>query len=75
MWERVDPPGAVTDRWEREDGTAVVWVRETADGRWAVTLDRLEQASEGPEYRRETLPDREAALDCAAAWRGTDGTA
>lgn len=58
--------------WERADGHAVVVVRETAGGDWAVTLDRLEQAPEGPAYRRETLSDREAALELAAEWREAD---
>lgn len=57
------------DGWRRADGTAVLTLRETADGRWAVTLDRLEQAPEGPAYRRETLDSREAAAALAADWR------
>lgn len=71
MWERVTE-GTGDERWEREDGTAAVWVRETADGRWAVTLDRLEQAPEGPAYRRATVDDRQSALERARAWRGDD---
>lgn len=55
--------------WERSDRYAQVVVRETATGSWAVTLDRLEQAPEGQHYRRETVPDRETALERAAAWR------
>lgn len=60
---------ATRREWERADGYAVVVVRETATGDWAVTLDRLEQAPEGPAYRRESRGDREAALDLAATWR------
>lgn len=56
-------------RWERADGYAEVSVRRTADGRWAVALDRLEQAPEGPAYRRETVADADAARDLAAEWR------
>ncbi|WP_254545671.1 DUF7543 family protein [Halomarina pelagica] len=58
-----------TTRWTREDGTVVVALRETADTRWAVTLDRLEQAPEGPGYERETVPTRADALAVAARWR------
>ncbi|MFC6837627.1 DUF7543 family protein [Halomarina ordinaria] len=58
-----------TTRFTRSDGTVVVSVRETADTRWAVTLDRLEQAPEGPAYERETVATREAALEVAARWR------
>lgn len=67
-WTQVtdDPDRA---RWERADGYAEVSVRRTADGRWAVALDRLEQAPEGPTYRRETVADEEAARDLAAEWR------
>jgi len=36
--------------WEREDGYAVVRMRQTARGDWAVTFDRLEQADEGSAY-------------------------
>lgn len=57
------------DEWTREDGTAIVTLRETADARWAVTLDRLEQAPEGPGYDRETVPTREEALTVAERWR------
>lgn len=56
-------------RWERDDGYAAVTVRRTADGQWAVALDRLEQAPDGPTYRRETLAEEAAARDLAAAWR------
>jgi hypothetical protein len=67
-WTQVadDPERA---RWERADGLAEVSVRRTADGRWAVALDRLEQAPEGPTYRRETVADEDAAREIAAEWR------
>ncbi|WP_438268322.1 DUF7543 family protein [Halomarina halobia] len=58
-----------TTRWTRADGTVVVSLRETADTRWAVTLDRLEQAPEGSGYERETVPTREDALAVAARQR------
>lgn len=66
-WERDERRDG--DRWTRSDGNAVVVVRETATGEWAVTVDRLEQAPEGSAYERATVPTREAALDRAAAWR------
>jgi hypothetical protein len=72
-----DPEDADSDRveWERSDRYARVALRETATGSWAVTLDRLSQAPEGQYYHRETLPDRERALEQAAAWREeNDGT-
>lgn len=58
-------------RWERADGTAIVVARVTATGAWAVTLDRLEQAPEGPTYERTTVDSREAALELAERWRET----
>jgi hypothetical protein len=69
------PTDAETTRreWERADGYAVVIVRETATGEWAVSLDRLEQAPGGPTYRRESRADREAALELAATWREANG--
>lgn len=56
-------------RWERDDGLAVLTLRETATGDWAVTLDVLEQADDGPEYVRWTLDDEETALERAADLR------
>lgn len=56
-------------RWERSDGYAILSARATATGEWAVSLDRLEQAPEGPDYDHETVTDREAALDLARRWR------
>lgn len=64
--ERTDGP---TTEWERRDGTATVRVRERPDGRYVVRLDRLTQAPEGPAYRHAVVPDREAALERARAWR------
>lgn len=55
--------------WERSDGYARVTVRETATGAWAVVVDRLEQAADGPAYRRETTADRDEAVTLAARWR------
>lgn len=72
-----DPDSAAADRvaWERADRYARVILRETATGAWAVTLDRLAQAPEGQYYHRETLADREQALELAATWREeNDGT-
>jgi hypothetical protein len=83
-WHVVDgdptDPSAARVAWEREDRFARVVVRRTATDAWAVTLDRLQQAPEGQAYRRETVADRETALDRAATWReeqagDTDGTA
>lgn len=54
--------------WERHDRFARVVVRRTAAGGWAVTLDALEQAPEGPAYERETHATREAAVERARAW-------
>jgi len=48
--------------WEREDGHAVVRLRQTARGDWAVTYDRLEQAAEGPAYERVEVGSEDAAL-------------
>ncbi|WP_276258233.1 DUF7543 family protein [Haloglomus litoreum] len=66
-----DPDSADSSRveWERGDRYARVVLRRTATGAWAVTLDRLAQAPEGQHYHRETLDDRERALELAATWR------
>lgn len=66
-----DPDDAESSRveWERGDRYARVVLRETATGSWAVTLDRLAQAPEGQYYHRETLEDRERAVEQATAWR------
>ncbi|QLC33996.1 hypothetical protein EFA46_007190 [Halarchaeum sp. CBA1220] len=60
------------ERWEREDGHAVVWVRETATGDWAVTYDRLRQAPEGSAYRHRTVATEADARSLAAEWRGVE---
>lgn len=67
-WERVET-NAAGDEWEREDGYATIRIRDLTDGGVAVRLDRLMQAPEGSAYRRETVPDREAAESLAAEWR------
>lgn len=66
-WDRTHD-GAERVEWERDDGYARVVARETASGRWAVSLDRLAQAPEGETYVHETAPDRDAALDLAETW-------
>lgn len=48
--------------WERADGHAVVRLRQTARGDWAVTYDRLEQADEGSAYERVEVGSEDAAL-------------
>jgi hypothetical protein len=55
--------------WERGDRFVRVVCRETAGGEWAVTLDALEQATEGQAYERVTHPTREAAEARATEWR------
>ncbi|ERH13502.1 MAG: hypothetical protein J07HB67_02542 [halophilic archaeon J07HB67] len=74
-WERTETTTNVTE-WERTDRMATVRIRERPDGRFVVRVDRLQQAPEGPAYRRETAADREAAETVAAelraAFRGPD---
>jgi len=48
--------------WECEDGYAVIRLRQTARGAWAVTYDRLEQAPEGSAYERVTVDSEDVAL-------------
>jgi len=48
--------------WERADGNAVIRLRQTARGDWAVTYDRLEQAGEGSAYERVEVGSEDAAL-------------
>lgn len=67
-WERTETVTNVTE-WERTDGTATVRIRERPDGQFVVRVDRLEQAPEGPAYRRETADDRETAESVATEMR------
>lgn len=69
-WQEVD--AHTGRRWERADGYAVVSIRETAGGDWAVTYDRLTQAPEGEAYERVSEPTEEAALDRAESYREND---
>lgn len=55
--------------WTRSDENAFVRLRQTATGRWAVSLDRLRQAHDGETYRQETFEDRADAERCAERWR------
>jgi hypothetical protein len=57
------------EEWTRADGLATVRLRERADGSFVARYDRLEQASEGRDYRYECRPDRKTAAHLAAAWR------
>ena len=59
-WEELDRRAG--REWEREDGYAVIRLRQTARGDWAVTFDRLEQAPEGSAYERVTVDSEDAAL-------------
>lgn len=78
-WHVVDGDPDVEEssrvEWERGDRYARVVLRETATGAWAVTLDRLAQAPKGQYYHRETLDDRERALELAAEWRAANSAA
>ncbi|ERH13504.1 MAG: hypothetical protein J07HB67_02544 [halophilic archaeon J07HB67] len=73
-WERAETSTAVTE-WERTDRMATVRIRERPDGRFVVRVDRLEQAPEGPAYRRETAADRETAETIATGMREEFGEA
>lgn len=55
--------------WTRADDNAIVRVRRTAAGEWAVSYDRLRQAPAGEAYRHETFTNRESARRQAEAWR------
>ena len=66
-WTEVERP--VGREWEREDGYAVIRLRQTARGDWAVTLDRLEQAPEGEHYERTTADSEDAALSRVEAFQ------
>lgn len=55
--------------WEREDGNAVVRLRQTARGDWAVTLDCFEQAPEGAQYERVTADSEDSALSRVEAFQ------
>ncbi|MFC7045263.1 hypothetical protein ACFQH6_07455 [Halobacteriaceae archaeon GCM10025711] len=62
-------------QWVRDDDNAVISLRETATGDWAVTLDRLAQAPEGEDYARETVASRDEALALVETWQREYGTA
>lgn len=66
-WTRENRDDGVV--WSRSDRNAFVRLRRTADDRWAVTLDRLEQAPDGEAYRHETFEDRQTAEERAETWR------
>jgi hypothetical protein len=62
------------DEWTREDGHATIRRRRRPDGEWVVRLDRLHQASEGREYRRERVADGTAAMELVREWQAaSDG--
>lgn len=55
--------------WERSDGHATIRLRARPNDTWAVRIDRLYQALDGPFYRRETAETREQADDLVGAWK------
>jgi hypothetical protein len=59
-WTEVERPDG--REWEREDGYAVIRLRQTARGDWAVIFDRLEQAPSGEQYQRVTEESEDAAV-------------
>ena len=68
MWTRHrDDDGLV--EWARRDGYATVRMRRRPDGRWAVRLDLINQAPDGPAYEQTVVADRSAAAERAAAMR------
>ncbi|MFB6071479.1 MAG: hypothetical protein ABEJ88_00765 [Halobacterium sp.] len=67
-WSEVDRKHG--REWEREDGYAVIRMRQTARGDWAVTYDRLEQAPEGDAYERVEVGSEDAALSRVEAFKG-----
>ncbi|UIO99321.1 hypothetical protein Hbl1158_12395 [Halobaculum sp. CBA1158] len=67
-WTRTETPEGY-EEWERDDGDATLRVRERVDGSYVVRLDRLEQASDGRDYRRERVADRGAADALLAEWK------
>ncbi|AHG03493.1 hypothetical protein HALDL1_07685 [Halobacterium sp. DL1] len=70
-WEELDRRSG--REWEREDGYAVIRLRQTARGEWAVTFDRLEQAPEGSAYERVTVGSEDAALSRVEAFKHRSG--
>jgi hypothetical protein len=68
MWTRHRDEGDLVE-WARRDGYATVRMRRRPDGRWAVRLDLLRQAADGPEYEQTVVDDRSAATERAAVMR------
>ncbi|WP_232688248.1 DUF7543 family protein [Halobacterium zhouii] len=66
-WTEIDRPDG--REWEREDGYAVIRLRQTARGDWAVIFDRLEQAPEGQRYERVEEDNEDAALSRVEAFK------
>jgi hypothetical protein len=67
-WHATRDDGRVCE-WERSDGTATVRLRRRADGSWAVRLDVLYQAADGPAYRFEGVEDRAAGRRLVEEWQ------
>jgi hypothetical protein len=61
--------------WERSDGNAVIRLRQTARGDWAVTYDRLEQADEGSAYERVEVGSEDVALTRVEEFQERSGDA
>lgn len=56
--------------WERADRLATVRLREKSGGSgFVVRIDVLEQAADGPDYRRESVAEEDDAENLAAEWR------
>jgi sugar/nucleoside kinase (ribokinase family) len=70
MWSRHRDEGELVE-WSRRDGYATVRMRRRPDGCWAVRLDLLKQAPDGPGYEQTVVDDRGAAAQCAAAMRAS----
>lgn len=72
-WTRSrDDEGLV--EWTREDGYVTLRRRRRPDGEWVVRLDRLHQAPEGREYRRERVTDESAAVAVLDEWKSASGS-
>jgi hypothetical protein len=67
-WQEVRADDRITE-WERSDGNATIRLRRRPDDTWAVRLDRLYQAEDGRDYRRERVDGEDEARELVAAWR------
>jgi len=67
-WEQTTAEDGL-EEWTRADDNASIRLRRRTDDQFAVRLDRLYQANEGPGYEYEVVENREAAEQLVDEWQ------